>query len=351
MYIDKTSEYYARITAAGQKVIIRAVFIILSLCLFSCQERKPIPAVSFYFWKTEFKLSKNEEAVLKDNQVTRLYIRYFDVGLKESLPIPIATINFIDKPKVLVTPVVYIKNRVLLEKIDIRKLARDIITLVNNISDVNKIIYDEIQLDCDWTLNTRSSYFKLINYCKEYSKKEITSTIRLHQIKYSAKTGIPDVKKGVLMYYNMGKIAADSLNSIYERSIALRYIQSLNTYPLVLNVALPIYNWGVHIRDKKVIGLLNKCNIKQFLSDTNFTNLYPNLISAKRNILKAGYFFKKGDDIKFEAINKIDIEEMVNDLSNHMNIPPKEIIFFDLDDHNLDEYNYGQAFQNFCNSF
>lgn len=335
----------------GHNIILWISHILITICFVSCSPDFPKPSVSFYYWKTEFKLSKKEEAVLKDNQVNKLYVRYFDVGLKDKSPIPIALINFIEKPKIAVIPVVYIKNKVLLEQIDIRKLAKDILTLVYNTSVKQNITYNQLQLDCDWTLNTKSSFFKLIKHCKELSKKEITSTIRLHQVKHSAKTGIPDVNKGVLMYYNMGKIAADSLNSIYERDIAIRYIQALKRYPLELNVALPIYNWGVHIRENKVIGLLNKINLKHFLSDTSFKVLQTNLITAKRNILKAGYFFKKGDNIKIEAIKKVDIEEMIDDLSYHMNIPPKEIIFFDLDDHNLDEYNYGQAFQKLCNSF
>lgn len=42
---------------------------------------------------------------------------------------------------------------------------------------------------------------------------------------------------------------------------------------------------------------------------------------------------------------------MIGDLSDHVKTPPKEIIFFDLDDNNVDEYNYGPVFQKMCNTF
>jgi hypothetical protein len=47
----------------------------------------------------------------------------------------------------------------------------------------------------------------------------------------------------------------------------------------------------------------------------------------------------------------MDIEKMIGDLSDHVKTPPKEIIFFDLDDINVDGYNYGPVFQKMCNTF
>jgi hypothetical protein len=327
------------------------LLLVVFICFSSCSNNHDSPKVTFYYWKTEFKLSQSEKEVLKSNNVETLYIRYFDIGLKDNTPIPIAPIHFIQKPEMHIVPVVYIKNEVLVSSVNVQKLSQDIIKLIQDISNYHQLTYQEIQLDCDWTLESKFNYFKLINLCKKLSNKIISSTIRLHQVKFSSRTGIPNVDKGVLMYYNMGKIHADTLNSIYQRDIAKRYIKTLSQYPLELNIALPIYSWGIHIRNNRVIGLINKIKKKSFITDTNFTLIQHNILLTKNSILKSGFFFKKGDRIKIESISKLDIETMIGDLSDHVKTPPKEIIFFDLDDNNVDGYNYGPVFQKMCNSF
>jgi hypothetical protein len=341
------TQYFISLKQIYRTILLLVVFI----CFNSCTSNNDSPKVSFYYWKTEFKLSKVEKEVIKNNHVETLYIRYFDIGLKNNIPIPIAPIHFVQKPEIQIVPVVYIKNEVLVSSVNVQKLSQDIIKLIQDISNYHKLTYQEIQLDCDWTLESKFNYFKLINLCKKLSNKTISSTIRLHQVKFSSRTGIPNVDKGVLMYYNMGKISADTLNSIYERDIAIRYIKKLSQYPLELNIALPIYSWGIHIRNNRVIGLINKIKQKSFITDTNFTLIQHNILLTKTSILKSGFFFKKGDRIKIESVSKMDIEKMIGDLSDHVKTPPKEIIFFDLDDINVDGYNYGPVFQKMCNTF
>jgi len=317
--------------------------------LYSCGSEPP--RVSFYYWKTEYYLTPQEEGVLNDNKVSTLYIRYFDVDLQNEIPVPIAPIVFAERPAGEVVPVVYIKNRVLASSIDVPRLARNITQLVQRMSKQQGLKYDEIQLDCDWTTASRYNYFKLIDLCRSYSKKSMSSTIRLHQVKYSAKTGIPNIRNGVLMYYNMGKIGADSSNSIYERGTALRYINKLSEYPVELDIALPIFSWGIHIRDDKVLGLLNKIKKENFIYDTNFKKISDKIYQAQTNILKSGRYFKKGDKLKLEFVNIRDLERMVDDLSFYVSSPPKHIIFFDLDQNNLEDYSHESTLQTLCNSF
>ena len=58
------------------------------------------------------------------------------------------------------------------------------------------------------------------------------------------------------MYYNMGVIGASDENSIYDEKIAHRYIASLHNYSLPLSIALPVFSWGVHIRNHQVTNLI-----------------------------------------------------------------------------------------------
>ena len=170
-----------------------------------------------YFWKTNFSLSTSELSWIKETEIQKLYVRFFDVdwnsNLSMAVPVGDVTIETKKIDGVEIVPVVFITNRTL------TNLPDSLITeLSNNI--YNKIfakldlfenpITKEIQLDCDWTETTREKYFNLIERIKqltETSKVEITTTIRLHQVKFYEKTGVPPIKRGMLMFYNMSDVS------------------------------------------------------------------------------------------------------------------------------------------------
>lgn len=314
------------------------------LCLFlllSCGKSEK-PVVSFYYWKTIFKFSKIEKEVLDENKVQKLYIRYFDIGLhpENKFPIPISPIRFEENPKgYTVVPVVFIQNKVMLEsKLDVNTLAQKTFYLIEQINSKNKITSQEIQIDCDWTLKSKDNYLKFIEVFKKLSKKKLSATIRLHQVKYFKKTKIPNVDSGVLMFYNMGSIAPDSLNSIYDQKIAERYLKSLKKYPLHLDFAFPIYSWAVHIRNNKVIGLRSKINSKALEKDPNFEKTSPIFFRVKQSNYKNGVFYEENDLLKIEEIKTEDLKQMAGDLKDNLVEQPNEIIFYDLDEFNLNNY-------------
>jgi hypothetical protein len=140
------------------------------------------------------------------------------------------------------------------------------------------------------------------------------------------------------MYYNMGKIAPDSLNSIYDRNIANRYLSSLKNYPLPINIALPIYSWGIHIRDGKIIGLRNKIDINNLKNNSSFVLTKDNWFTIARSNFKDGTYYKENDLLKIETITSADLLEMANDLEENTVQNPKEIIFYDLDEFNIKNY-------------
>ena len=287
-------------------------------------------------------MSPLEESTLKDNQVKKLYIRYFDIdlNLKTKKSFPQSPIRFEENPKnYTIVPVVYIKNKVLLNQdVDVLDLAKKANNFIKQINTKNQISCQEIQIDCDWTLSSRDNYLKFIECFKKISGKKLSATIRLHQIKYFQKTKIPNVDKGVLMYYNMGEIAPDSLNSIYDRNIAKRYLASLKKYPLSINIALPFYSWAVHIRNGKVIGLKNKIDIRGFEKDANFILTDHKWLKVKISNYKNGTFYKKDDLLKIECITENDLLEMADDLEENTTTMPAEIIFYDLDEFNIKNY-------------
>lgn len=311
------------------------------MTLFSCQQEEQ-PKISFYYWKTIFKLSSEEKQTLKDNQVNTIYLRYFDIDLepKTQQPIPKSPIHFEEKTTdIRIVPVIYLKNKVLLKnQLDIKDVVAKTLSYIHQINVKNQITTDEIQIDCDWTLTSKDPFLNFIEQIKKQSSKKISATIRLHQIKYYKQTGIPNVDKAVLMYYNMGKIAPDSLNSIYDKKIADNYLKSIKKYPLKLNLALPIYSWAIHIHNNKVIGLISKMDVQDLKKDTNFVQENDTFFKVKNSVYKAGNFLEKNDKLKIETISKSDLLEMANDINNHIQQHPQEIIFYDLDQFNTKNY-------------
>lgn len=325
------------------------------IIMYSCST-PTLPKISFYYWKTVFNLSTLERETLSANKVNNLYIRYFDVDIdtQSQQPVPLSPIRFAQKAnKYRVIPVIYIKNRVMLqEKTNLRELAAKIFTLIQQINKSQGLTCNEIQIDCDWTVKSRDNYLRFLEYFKTTSQTKISATIRLHQIKYFLTTKIPNVDRGILMYYNMGHIGIDSLNSIYDRNIANKYINSLDKYPLNLDIALPIYSWGVHQSNKTVISLISKARVSDFASDCNYLQQNSNIFVAKQANIKLGSYFKATDVVKIEAISPDELKEMAHDLGKNLRNIPNEIIFYDLDSTNLQIYkNEKQIFEEITHNF
>lgn len=316
---------------------MRKLFAFLSVLIFlSCSKSEPI-SVSFYYWRTSFQLTDIEKDCLNELEVSKLYIRYFDVALKDNEPIPITSIVFNEKVEnVEIVPVIYIKNEVFLQTIDTQDLAQKIYDYIKQINDKNGFVINEIQFDCDWSLKSKQNYFQFIDDFKKLHPK-LSATIRLHQIKYSEKTGIPNVEKGVLMYYNMGIISSGENNSIYERSVAQRYIKSLENYSLPLDFALPVFSWGVHIRNNNVVNLIGGMQSKD-MQNYPFEKVSENSYRVLEDFVYQGRYLAKNDVIKMEEPSANQLKEIMNDLKKHAKNKPNEIIFYDLNEKNLTKY-------------
>lgn len=322
-------------------MVKRFFWVLLLLFLTACS-KKDQPIISFYYWKTNLKFSETERTALKDNEVHKLYVRYFDIGLdpQTQQPFPVSPVHFYENLQEFeIVPVVFIQNKVMLEKyLDVEDLAKKTIHLITEINSKNKFNCTEIQIDCDWTLNSKDNYLKFIEQIKKLSKKKLSATIRLHQVKYFKKTKIPNVDNGVLMFYNMGSIAPDSLNSIYSRKISEKYLKSLKKYPLHLDYALPIYSWAIHIRNQKVLGLRSKLNSNELKKDKNFEQISSIFFRVKQSNYKNGVYYQENDLLKTETISPEDLKEMAEDLDDNKAQSPKEIIFYDLDEFNINNY-------------
>lgn len=318
------------------------LFGILLLLGISCMDTtsKDNPQLSFYYWKTTFALDEVERQTLEQLAVRKLYIRYFDLGLKNGIAVPISPIVFKEHlPLMEVVPVIYIKNEVVLSsQLEVKKLAQQVVDFVQQINEHNNIDSQEVQIDCDWTLTSKERFFALLDQLRKETDMKISATIRLHQVKFASKTGVPNVDHGVLMYYNMGRIASDSLNSIYDRQIAQKYTSGLNDYPLPLDYALPIYSWVVHSRKDQVVRLISRLRVADLQQQTQLRPLDNYRFIVEKEMEAFGFVFQAGDVLKVESISPDQLKEMITDLYRASGKRPKEIILYDLNSKNINTY-------------
>ena len=158
---------------------------------------------------------------------------------------------------------------------------------------------------------------------------QLSATIRLHQVKYREETGVPPVDYGVLMYYNMGRITATGANSIYDRSTALRYLGKLRAYPLPLDIALPMFAWGVHSAEGQVLNLVGGLTHAEAQAISTLVRIdASDIYKVAEQTYYKGRVWQVGDLIKIEEVSDAQRKEMLADLREHSSEPIRRVIWF-----------------------
>ena len=219
----------------------------------------------------------------------------------------------------------------------------------------------EIQIDCDWSGTTKEKYFKLLSFLRKKiaSKKiKLSSTIRLHQIKFFKKTGVPPVDRGMLMFYNVGEVADISTqNSILDLEIAKQYLENFDNYPLQLDLALPIFSWGVLFRDGKMIKLISGLREAELSDSTRFVNSsasrilnFGSTFEVKKSTYLDGRYLYEGDQIRLESVRLEVLEETAQLLKEHLFNEDLTISFYHLDTTTIKHFQY-EKLQDICHFF
>ena len=292
-------------------VILISLILVFALIVFSYNKtQKKDIQISFYSWENSFE---------EQNINEKLYIKVLDVNFSTKLEL--LKTNIKEPPKNFI-PVIYITNETM-KNVDYSLVSKAILETLKNYK------FDEIQIDCDWSLSTRSNYFNLLEDLKEKLNKKISATIRLHQIKYYTKTGIPPVDYGVLMYYNMSNIGDfNTKNSILDNEIAKKYHYNFDAYPLKLKLALPLYSQAIQFREEKAISLFEGVEEKDFNND--FEKLENNRYKVLNSHYFKGRYIYKDDIFRLENSNEQDIKIALKDFLDLSKNRYDEVIFYTL---------------------
>ena len=295
------------------KLSTAVVCFLLSIGLtLSCSKPKPMPTTmrSVYYWSTTLNMDSVKTAFMRNYDISRMYIRYFDVVADQSgRAVPNATLKFAtDVPQGIdIVPTVFVMPECLRQ--DRSRLASLIVKRVVQMNETNDVYnVKEIQIDCDWTQSTRQLYAEfmqaMMRECHSRHLK-LSSTIRLHQLAQTP----PPADRGVLMMYNTGDATDIRCHKpILDMHDAAPYLPRLNDYKLKLSTAYPIFTWRILFRGGRFVGFIHN------------DGEYPILPS---------------DSIALRQPSVADIIEAVNVIGSRRPDANNEIILFDLNNHNI----------------
>ena len=332
-----------------QKTVIVLIF---WLSMIGCQkEQFVVIRPAFYFWQTHLDTQNfPTDFVQQQQKLERLYICLLNIEVNaqnRAQPSVETTVDWAIIPtQVDIVPVVYIPNRVfeLMDSVGIEHFAQNLTRFFSEkIPPSVSQRFAEVQLDCDWTERTRAAYFSFLKQFKKQIQKPLSATIRLHQIKYRHKTGIPPVDRGALMMYNLNAPNKFSeQNSIFNITECRKYLDGQKQYELPLDIALPLFSWGLVFRNKEYQGILNGLNSNEsknlpFLHQN--TEGGKNYFHVKQDTVFRNLYLRYGDEIEIEEVFEKDLLDAADLARPMLNSDTTNLIFYHLNSSILKNYN------------
>lgn len=293
-----------------------SILLITLVCLLvSCSGNDPHGNIrAAYYWSTTLDIDSQKAAFIKEHDITRLYIRYFDVVQGNAgEPVPNATLKFRSLPdsSIEIIPTVFITNECMKAKTG--GLAEKILGRVLQMNETNGVRNVKgVQIDCDWTMTTRKNFFAFMEEMKRLTHEkgmELSATIRLHQLSQTP----PPCDRGVLMMYNTGDVTDFNCRKpILDMADAGPFMRHLDGYELPLSSAYPLFRWEVIFRNGKFVGIQHYEGEYPTLPTDSLRTCQPEIT----DIMKA----------------KEAIEKRRPDANN-------EIILYDLSNYNIKRFN------------
>ncbi|HKX85521.1 MAG TPA: hypothetical protein VJL37_02530 [Flavobacterium sp.] len=331
--------------------------IIIGLSLFSCNNDTNVEHVerAFYYWKSNSSIDDDDAKHLKDLKVRKLYVKLFEVDYNEArgnFPYEksrIGKYELDDLDSVTVVPTIFIKNGIFQynDEKSLDQLADNITFLIDKYSkeeygEGQKLFdYNEIQIDCDWTKSTKDKYFYLLKKIKSLSGKEISCTLRLYPYKYPDIMGVPPVDKVTLMCYNLIKpLTKKTKNSILDIEELKKYLNEKKSYPVHIDVALPVFYWTQLYQNNRFTELLDLStnDVKTFAKNTE--PLWYQ-IEKDTSFNYGDTYLKIGDQVKCEDVPAADINKAVAIIKKYVDLDKSTTIsLFDLDENTFKQYTH-----------
>jgi hypothetical protein len=348
-------------TAGAARRRAAPLALLLGVALFSCSASPPeapqAPATqrAFYYWRTVFRLSPLEAESLVRLKIHRIYLRVFDIEWDRAT----STARLVGKVAlgegqrvpagIEIVPVVFLREEVFrhLPETGYAELAAVVWREVQDRAVALAFAPDELQLDCDWTDRTQGAFFSMLRELRRLAvpsaaapqRIALSATIRLHQIKYRERTGVPPVDRGMLMFYSMGTFTADdSSRAIFDAGAASRYLARVREYPLALDLALPIWSWTLHLRDDRVIDVLQSTDPDELVEVAFLRRTGQDRYMVTDSAFFRGVLLREGDELKAETTGPREVAAaaaLISPRLKPVTASTRTVSLFDLSERNL----------------
>jgi hypothetical protein len=307
----------------------------------------------FYHWKGSLQVTPGEMQLADSLQARRLYLRLFDLDASPGqLPYPVGALT---NPGAVpafaeIVPTIFITNRSFqdLTLPQVATLANKTWEKIRRFSAQwpDSISVPEWQFDCDWTNSTQEAYFAFVQQLTDslhLHGLKSSATIRLHQVKYADRTGIPPADRGMLMPYNMGDVKDPSTpNSILDLELLPAYLVGYDQYPLPLDVALPLFHWGVVFRDGEMVRLINQLDAEDLSDSLRFQKRAPNQFEVRQSTYLHGHYLYQGDRIRLEGVTPSQLVALAKMLSEKLGPTDRHVVFYHLDALLINQFQYDE---------
>src|SRR5690606_9253424 len=143
---------------------------------------------------------------------------------------------------------------------------------------------------------------------------------------------------GLLMVYNMGNLRKfGTHNSILDPADTRRYLSDMASYPLPLDIALPVFRWGVLFEGNRFTGILYDLGKDDFPAGT-LRLIQGNLFEVAKKITIRGYSLDAGQVIRFEAPTYETLRDISHYIAPRRNQDSTVVSLFHLDSASLSNY-------------
>lgn len=328
------------------KIQIPAILVLLFLfsACFKKDSIKVEPA--FYKWSSEGFYGVRDD--LPELNVHKFYYKIFEVDYNDvqgNFPIAKNTPDFYGyrayKSDVIeIIPTVFVKNGVLKhnDRKSLDELADNMVFLIEKyinpaVSEDNgklKVMFNEIQIDCDWTKSTKENYFYLLKKIKELSKKKLSCTLRLYPYAYPEIMGVPPVDKVMLMCYNLiSPLDNPDKNSILDIAELEKYLKGKKKYPVKLDVALPVFSWMQQYQNNRFSRLINLTRKDiESVAEKNDEFWYT---ITKDTTINWDFKLRMGDRIKCEDVSIENLQKAIDLIKKYVELDQNlTVSLFDL---------------------
>jgi hypothetical protein len=273
---------------------------------------------SAYFWKSAGSMNASERRAFDSLRVTTLFVKFFDLVWDDRIDdlTPVAAIKSDSTGwpnHVSIVPVVFLTEEGMarVNPNRISDIAHKLVSKIISLVRANGITFKEIQFDCDWTERSRPQYFALIEAVRSASPGTLLSaTIRLHQVKYLSRTGVPPVDRGMLMFYNMSNWRdVQTKNSILDLDKASSYTDFISRYPLPLDCVLPVFRWVLVYRNDRFLAILRDVGESELVANKALESLGDHRFKARSETNAFGIRLIPGDLLRAEAVNDRELHD------------------------------------------